>query len=109
MPSQVDVFRRLFFNELPTSACLRDRARDLFSRESFDDDCLEFHQAFYENGLDFVFCWASVKAGGDGSLTKRIYTEVIERTGADHLYDVGDDVGDEFEMESFVATPRRAE
>ena len=114
MSNQLDIFKRLFYNELPSSARFRDRARDLFSRETFDDDCLWFHGAFFEYGLDFVFCWASMKACGDGSEAKRIYREVIERTGADHLYvvpsvDLVDDVGGELEMESFSApdTPPR--
>ncbi len=96
MADQVALFRRYFCNGQPTSTWMLNRSKELFGRIIFDADCIEFHNSFVEYGLDFAFCWASVHGEGNVREAKRIYTEIVERTGVDHLYELGgEDLGGE--------------
>ena len=90
MAQQVELFEKMFCNGLPTSNKLLQRSKMLFSKTTFDDSCVEFHNAFLKYGLDFAFCWCSVRSGGETSAAKRLYTEIVERTNIEYLYDVED-------------------
>jgi hypothetical protein len=87
MPSQVEVFKRLFENDLPETAVVRERVTELLRRDTFDEDCVEFHRFYIQLGLDFAFCWASAHSGGDSELAQRKYTDIVEQTDIEHLYE----------------------
>lgn len=87
MPSQVEVFKRLFENDLPETAVVRERVTELLRRDSFDEDCVEFHRFYIQLGLDFAFCWASAHSGGDSELARRKYTDIVENLLDENLLD----------------------
>ena len=89
--SQTEVFKRLFCNGLPASTRMLERSKTLMSRDEFDADCVDFHNAFLEYGLDFAFCWCSARyARRSTDMARAKYTEIVSRTGIDHLYGVDD-------------------
>jgi hypothetical protein len=67
MESQQQVFTRLFVipSDDPETRAIQkeclDRVQELFGRETFDDDCAEFHRWYTESGLDFARCWVSLR------------------------------------------------
>ena len=84
---QVEVFKSLFCNGLPESTRMLQRSKMLMSRDEFDSECVEFHDAFLEYGLDFAFCWCAARYR-DRDLARFKYTEIVNLTGVGHLYEV---------------------
>jgi hypothetical protein len=74
--SQKEVFKRLFVNEIPESREILERVRVLMSRREFDADCRALHEFYFDQGLDFLFCWASAKER-DARRCKEIYYRVV--------------------------------
>lgn len=59
--SQVEVYTRLFLGDDKMSKEMKRRFDDLIHRESFDEDCKEFHLAYEKTGLDFAMCYCAVR------------------------------------------------
>jgi hypothetical protein len=65
--SQAQVIERLFI--IPAARdnetdCLK-RLQELFQRDTFDEDCAEFHSLHHGSGLDFAKCWVGIHHPAD--------------------------------------------
>jgi len=81
--SLVNAFKRLLVS---TDETLFGRLRQLLRRASFDDDCQRTHLQLLDRGVDFLMCWASMRADGYAPDANRLYAAVLRTIPLPHLY-----------------------